>query len=121
VAVYNENLRALAQKYDAIVADMWALRELNDARMWAPDRLHLSPIGHHTVARMVLAALDVENDLTPHHPESLPASSWRRARREDLDWARVYFGPWIVRRVRGRSSGDGVAAKRPTPGKVPKL
>jgi lysophospholipase L1-like esterase len=116
VAIYNENLRALAQKHGAIVADMWALRELSDPRMWAPDRLHLSPLGHHTVARMVLAALDVENDLEPLKPEPMPKASWSRARRDDMVWARSYFGPWIVRRLRKQSSGDGISAKRPTPG-----
>jgi lysophospholipase L1-like esterase len=114
VAVYNENLRALAQKHDAIMADMWALRELDDPRMWAPDRLHLSPIGHHTVARMVLAALNVDNDLEPFTPEPLPRVSWRQARRDDMVWARAYFGPWILRRLRKQSSGDGISAKRPT-------
>jgi lysophospholipase L1-like esterase len=118
VAIYNENLRFLAQKHGAIMADMWAVRELGDPRMWAPDRLHLSPIGHHTVARMVLAALGVENDLEPYAPEPLPPRSWRQARREDVSWAREYFGPWIVRRLRKQSSGDGVSAKRPTAGGV---
>ncbi|MEO6533326.1 MAG: SGNH/GDSL hydrolase family protein [Pseudolysinimonas sp.] len=118
VAIYNENLRALAQKHDAIMADMWALRELGDPRMWAPDRLHLSPVGHHTVARMVLAALEVDNELEPHKPEPLPPVSWRRARRDDLGWARTHFGPWIVRRLRRQSSGDGISAKRPTAGGV---
>jgi hypothetical protein len=28
-------------------------------------------------------------------------------------WAQRYFTPWIVRRLRGRSSGDGRTAKRP--------
>ena len=118
VAIYNENLRALAQKHGAVMADMWALRELADPRMWAPDRLHLSPIGHNTVARMVLEALDVENDLEPYAPDPLPQRSWRQARREDVSWAREYFGPWIVRRLRKRSSGDGVTPKRPTAGGV---
>jgi lysophospholipase L1-like esterase len=118
VAIYNENLRALAQKHDAIVADMWALRELSDPRMWAPDRLHFSPLGHHTVARMVLATLDVDNELEPYKPEPLPKVPWRRARRDDIVWARSYFGPWIMRRLRKRSSGDGISAKRPTAGGV---
>jgi lysophospholipase L1-like esterase len=116
VAIYNENLRALAQKYDAVMADMWALRELTDPRMWAPDRLHFSPVGHHTIARMVLASLNVENDLEPYKPEPLPKTSWRQARQDDIGWAREYFGPWILRRLRKRSSGDGITAKRPTPG-----
>ena len=34
VAIYNENLRAIAQKHDCIVADQWALAEIQDQRMW---------------------------------------------------------------------------------------
>ena len=113
VAIYNENLRAVAQRHDAIVADMWALRELADPRMWAPDRLHFSPVGHHTIARMVLDALAVENELEPFSPEPLPAVRWRQARAEDIGWAREYLVPWVLRRVRHQSSGDNVTAKRP--------
>lgn len=113
VAIYNENVRAIAARYDCIVADQWSLSEIQDARMWAPDRLHLAPLGHHTVARMVLAALNVENDLQPMAPEPLPVRTWRQARGEDLSWAREYLVPWVVRRIRHQSSGDHVLPKRP--------
>lgn len=113
VAIYNENLRAIAQRHDAIVADMWALRELADPRMWAPDRLHFSPTGHHTIARMVLDALNVENDLEPFIPEPLPPVRWQQARAEDIGWAREYLVPWVLRRVRHQSSGDNITPKRP--------
>jgi lysophospholipase L1-like esterase len=113
VAIYNENLRAIAQRHDCIVADMWALRELADTRMWAPDRLHFSAVGHHTIARMVLDALNVENDLEPLKPEPLPSSSWRQARVEDVLWAREHFVPWVLRRLRRQSSGDDITPKRP--------
>ncbi len=116
VAIYNENVRAIALRHDAVIADMWALRELKDPRMWAQDRLHFSPIGHHTIARMVLQALNVDNDLEPYSPEPLPKVSWRRARVEDIGWAREHFVPWVVRRIRHQSSGDNVTAKRPEPG-----
>lgn len=118
VAIFNENVRALAARHDAIVADMWALRELKDTRMWAPDRLHFSPIGHNTIARMVLQSLGVENDLEPYHPDPLPPRPWRQARTEDIGWAREYLVPWVVRRIRHQSSGDGISAKRPTAGAV---
>ena len=113
VAIYNENLRAIAKRHDAVVADMWALRELKDTRMWAPDRLHFSPTGHHTIARMVLDALNVENDLEPFEPEPLPNVSWREARVSDIGWAREYLLPWVLRRVRHQSSGDDIVPKRP--------
>ena len=116
VAIYNENLRTIAQKYDCIVADQWALTEIQDQRMWSPDRLHLNSLGHHTVARTVLAALNVANDLEPMKPEPLPTSTWRQARVEDLSWAREYLVPWVLRRIRHQSSGDLISAKRPDAG-----
>jgi lysophospholipase L1-like esterase len=114
VAIYNENLHAVAKRHDAIVADMWALRELTDPRMWAPDRLHFSPIGHQTIARMVLDSLNVPHQLAAFEAEPLPKKAWREARIDDIGWAREYFGPWILRRLRKQSSGDGVTPKRPT-------
>lgn len=113
VAIYNENLRAIASKHDAIVADMWKLRELRDPQMWDRDRLHFSPMGHHTIAIMALEALGVEHDLEPREPEPLPRRSWRQARVEDLGWAREYLVPWVVRRIRHQSSGDYITPKRP--------
>ncbi len=50
VAIFNENVRAIGKRYDAVIADLWGLRQLKDPRMWDPDRVHLSPLGHHTVA-----------------------------------------------------------------------
>lgn len=113
VAIYNENLRAIAERYDCIVADLWSLREIQDTRMWSDDRLHFNPLGHHTVARMVLRALAVENDLKPLKPEPVPSTTWRQARTSDLVWAREYLVPWVLRRIRHQSSGDFVTAKRP--------
>jgi hypothetical protein len=116
VAIYNENLRAIALRHDLVVADMWALRELKDPRMWAPDRLHFSPIGHNMIARMVLDSLNVKNELEPYRPEPLPKVPWRQAAVEDMGWAREYLLPWVIRRIRHQSSGDGVSPKRPDVG-----
>ncbi|WP_423723963.1 SGNH/GDSL hydrolase family protein [Arthrobacter caoxuetaonis] len=116
VATYNENLRTVAGWHDAVIADMWALRELSNPQMWAPDRLHFSPLGHQTIAAMVLETLGVPHTLEPAKVKELPAKNWRTARTEDLVWAREYLVPWVVRRVRGRSSGDGISPKRPDAG-----
>lgn len=113
VAIYNENLRAVAQRHDAIVADMWALRELQRPEMWAEDRLHFSPVGHHTIAAMVLDSLGVQHHLKPLEPKPPVEKNWRTARTEDLVWARTHLVPWVVRRLRHRSSGDGITPKRP--------
>jgi hypothetical protein len=104
-------------RHDSIVVDLWALRELKDHSMWDPDRLHFSPLGHHTIAAMVLDTLNAPHSLEPLEPKPLPKSSWRGARTEDLVWAREYLAPWILRRLRHRTYEDR-AAKRPEPGPV---
>lgn len=116
VGIYNENLRTVAARHGAVIADMWALRALADPRMWAPDRLHFSPLGHHTIAMMVLDTLQVPHALEPLEPREQAVKNWRTARTEDIAWAREYFFPWVMRRVRHRSSGDGIVAKRPDAG-----
>ncbi len=88
VAIYNENIRAIAERYDCIVADQWALKEVQDMRFFDDDRLHYNALGHHEVARMVLRALNVPNDLQPMQPDPLPTLTWREARANDLVWAR---------------------------------
>lgn len=113
VAIYNENVRGIAHRNDAVVVDMWSLRELQDPRMWDRDRLHFSAVGHHTIARAVLDALGIEHELEPFSPEPLPPRTWRHARSDDIVWAREHLMPWVVRRIRGTSSGDAITPKRP--------
>ena len=113
VAIYNENIRAIADRHDCIVADQWALKEVQDMRFFDDDRLHYNALGHHEVARMVLRALNVPNDLQPMQPDPLPTITWRAARGNDIVWARQYLVPWVLRRLRHQSSGDHIAAKRP--------
>jgi len=113
VAIYNENVRAIADRHDCIVADQWALKVVQDPRFFDDDRLHFNALGHHEVARMVLRALNVPNDLQAMQPDPLPVRSWREARTEDIGWAREHLVPWVLRRLRHQSSGDHIAAKRP--------
>ncbi|PZU32796.1 MAG: SGNH hydrolase, partial [Microbacterium sp.] len=88
-------------------------KEVQDARFFDDDRLHFNALGHHEIARMVLRALNVPNDLQPMQPDPLPTLTWREARTNDLIWARTHLVPWVLRRLRHQSSGDHVTAKRP--------
>jgi lysophospholipase L1-like esterase len=118
IAIFNENVRSIAERHDAVVADLWAMTELHDSRMWSPDRLHPSAMGHHAVAAMVLDTLNVPHSMVPQQPKPLPARSWREARAGDLVWAREYFMPWVLQGLKNRSHSDGFQAKRPMPGPI---
>ena len=118
VAIFNENVRKIAQRHDCVVVDQWALEQLQDSRYWAGDRLHLNALGHHTIARAALDALNVPHELAPLDPPPLPIRTWSEARKEDVVWAREHLVPWVIRRIKHVSSGDNIEPKRPQPGTV---
>lgn len=113
IAIYNENLRSIADRHDAVIADLWAMTELHDTQMWSRDRLHPSATGHHAVAIMVLDTLNVKHSLLPLSPKPLPEKSWRGARADDILWAREYLVPWVLRGIKRQAPTLGHAAKRP--------
>ncbi len=123
VADHNQRLWALAQRHGARVVDLWGLDPLYDLRMWAEDRLHLSADGHRRVAHQAYAALAGGEVGTrggggaPEWATPLPPGRRRLPERVrgDAAWAAVHVAPWVHRRLTGRSTGDGRAAKRPEP------
>ncbi|MEU1487545.1 SGNH/GDSL hydrolase family protein [Streptomyces sp. NPDC005752] len=114
IAMYTAHVRSIADRYDCPVLDLWSLRSVQDRRAWDNDRLHLSAEGHTRVALRAAQVLGLD---VPADPDQVwPPQVHRGAlevRRDDIQWAREYLVPWIGRRLRGESSGDHVAAKRP--------
>jgi lysophospholipase L1-like esterase len=113
VAVFNELIREVVDNRDAVLVDNWRLREARDARYWDVDRIHLSPFGHHLAARHVLNSLGIRHDDEPIRLPEATSLSGRERLQAEAEWFRIFAGPWIYRRLRGRSLGDGITAKRP--------
>ncbi|WP_295010693.1 SGNH/GDSL hydrolase family protein [uncultured Microbacterium sp.] len=96
-------LRRIADRSDVVQALNWPDRELSRPAYWAEDRLHMNAFGHHRVAARVLDALGA----------GAPAEWWSAATLPTTErlgtgaYYRRHVGPWIRRRVTGRSSGDG--------------
>jgi lysophospholipase L1-like esterase len=115
VEILNRAVGEVAEAHGARLVDLWHDVEFGNPRLWSEDRLHLSSAGHLRVAARVLAALDVTPEpdwlAAPAPPER---GTWIAARARDAAWARRHLAPWVKRRLTGRSSGDSVAAKRPT-------
>ncbi|MFF3323872.1 SGNH/GDSL hydrolase family protein [Streptomyces sp. NPDC002889] len=114
IATYTAHVRAIADRYDCPVLDLWSLKSVQDRRAWDADRLHLSPEGHTRVALRAAQVLGLEVPADPDQPwPPLPPRGALEVRRDNIHWAREYLVPWIGRRLRGESSGDHVEAKRP--------
>jgi lysophospholipase L1-like esterase len=120
VAAYNMHLRAIADRHQCLLVDLWSMRVLRYPHAWSADRLHLTPEAHERVALRTceVLGLPVAADWREPWPPAegiVPsqARAWLAARRTDLRWARLHAAPWVARRVRGVSSGDGISPKRP--------
>ncbi|MFG3039641.1 SGNH/GDSL hydrolase family protein [Streptomyces sp. NPDC048330] len=108
------HIDGLADRHGALVVDLYGAPSLGDPRMWDVDRLHLTGEGHRRVAEAVWQSLGLtpeEDWRTPLPPSAQPG--WASRRLADARFAREHLGPWIGRRLTGRSSGDGRAPKRP--------
>lgn len=66
-----------------------------------------------SAAAVGVAATRAQVRLAEVHTFPARSGAWLSARRQDMLWARYYAAPYISRRLRGRSSGDGVLPKRP--------
>jgi len=115
LAAYNAGLHTLAARHGTVLADVAAHPVAADPRLWAPDRLHPNPEGHARLADAAAEALALPEagagwttGLAPPSPVRLPTVLAR-----ETVWTVRFLAPWVGRRLRGTSSGDGRTAKRP--------
>lgn len=115
VAIFNSHLWTIAQRHGCHMLDLWGLRDLYSSEMWADDRIHLSALGHELVSRQALATL--EGTAATRRGFAMPERPGRPVRQavaEETTWVRTHLAPWVSRRLRGVSSGDGLEPKLPT-------
>ena len=115
-SAFNVNVRQVANKYGAIIIESDNAKWMADLRFLARDRLHLNADGHWRLSQAVLENLGKEFDPKWKIPLD-PATAKSRLRKnlENIIWIIIFVLPWIWRRIRGKSSGDGRSAKYQTP------
>lgn len=111
----NDAITAAAARFGFRLVDLYNAESMQEPDTWSADRVHGSTKGHILFAAAAAEAL------------GLPASDhdWARASGNGLRpcfrarafsqllWTKNMLAPWIWRHLRGRSSGDGRAPKRP--------
>jgi lysophospholipase L1-like esterase len=115
VVALNARIRAIGRLYGAFVIDLEAHAVASDPRLWHADRLHGNPEGHRRIAAAAAELLGLpgaDHSWAEGFPNGFAIRRHQRLVAHAV-WAHVYFRPWLMRRLRGRSSGDGRAAKRP--------
>lgn len=102
---------AIAEAYDCYLVDFWDMEIFNDPEVWDADRLHLNPRGHALVAEAAMQALGWGNSQWFGAGDEMVQPAFPVRLLADASWAKNYGWPWLSRRLRGASSGDGVSAK----------
>ncbi|MDD7939172.1 SGNH/GDSL hydrolase family protein [Actinomycetospora lutea] len=100
--VLTAGIAELADRYGTDVVDVFHDAEIRRPGYWSPDRLHLGPAGHRRAAGLILAAMG-EGPV----PEVADGGDPARTPRGELRYYREHVVPWVGRRLRGHSSGDG--------------
>jgi len=115
-SAFNKVVRDTAAEVGAIIIEATADPEIGSRRFLDKDRLHLNPAGHNRVAQGVLQKIG-----GPHDPNwrsdlpPLPRRSFMKKIYEDIRWFITFLIPWMSRRIRGVSSGDGRSPKHVEP------
>jgi lysophospholipase L1-like esterase len=113
---FNRNVRKVAAEFGAILLEAQLAPWLADRRFLATDRLHLNVEGHWRMSQAVQEGLGLPFDATWKIPlPPVAHKSLIRKRYEGAHWFITFALPWIWRRLRGKSSGDGMKPKFPTP------
>ena len=117
---FNKIVRSIGAEVGAIIIDANNDSFFSDNRFLAFDRLHLNTEGHNRVAQALLEKLGYQFDASWRIPlPPAPKPSWLSRRISSTIWFFSFGLPWIWRRLRGKSSGDGRSAKYPTPTRWP--
>jgi len=111
----NMALRAACRRTGSLLVDLGRAPVASDPRLWSEDRLHANGAGHARLAAAAAAALNLPGaDAAWAQPLPPPRPRGRREQlAAELAWSRKHLIPWVGRRLRGTSSGDGIEPKRP--------
>lgn len=111
----NDVIRDACASSGAIACDLAAYPIASDPRLWSDDRLHANSEGHARIAAALAWYLRLPgSDKSWAEPlPDLPPPRFGASLRAEYAWLRRHLMPWLWRHARGRSSGDGIRAKRP--------
>jgi lysophospholipase L1-like esterase len=109
---FNSIVREVAEKFGLMIMDASMDPQSSNPNLLAFDRLHLNTTGHYRVAQAVLERIGAPFD-SNWKVSVIPSKKkpWLTRKLLTLWWFVSFALPWVWRRIRGRSSGDGRSGK----------
>ncbi len=108
-AAFSDAVAEIGRRHGCIALDLWGITDFREASHWSADRIHPSTRGHLVLTAAAAGALGIPGSAEPGElpPAQRPLPT--------TVWMRRHMLPWVGRRLRGVSSGDGRAPKAPEP------
>jgi lysophospholipase L1-like esterase len=109
----NRVIRRAAERNGLVLVELEGADSMLAPQTWSSDRVHASPEGHALFAEAAAEALGLPgagHDWAVGNRPDIPAAVASQIVAQVL-WTQHFFVPWLWRRFRGRSSGDGRASK----------
>ena len=105
----TELINSVGDEYQVPVLDLFAMKEFSNLEFWCDDMVHFSGHGHIRIANRAAQILGIDQGF-----EEADLDQMKRPDRRPLavlKWTIQHVVPYLVRRVRRRSSGDGLEPK----------
>ena len=105
----TELINSVGEEYGAPILDLFSMDEFANLEFWCEDMVHFSGHGHIRIANRAAKMLGLDQGfeevdmLEMEKPDRQPAAVLR--------WTIEHVLPYLIRRVRRRSSGDGLEPK----------
>jgi hypothetical protein len=102
-------INSVAAEYEVPVLDLFSVNEFSKLEFWCDDMVHFSGHGHINVANRAARLIGLDQGF-----EETDFDQMERPDRRPLaviKWTLQHVIPYLVRRVRRRSSGDGLEPK----------
>lgn len=105
----SELINSVGAEYEVPVLDLFEMNEFSNLEFWCEDMVHFSGHGHIRIANRAARMLGLD-----HGFDELDIDEMKRPDRGPLAvtmWIIQHVVPYLVRRIRRRSSGDGLEPK----------
>jgi len=102
-------INSVAAEYEVPVLDLFSVNEFSKLEFWCDDMVHFSGHGHINVANRAARLIGLDQGFEETDFELMERPD--RGPLAVMKWTLQHVIPYLVRRVRRRSSGDGLEPK----------
>lgn len=105
----SELINSVADEYQVPILDIFQIKEFRHLELWCDDRVHFSGHGHIKIANHAASLLSLEHGYEEQSLDEIVGPD--RSLRAKLAWVIRDVMPYVARRIKGVTSGDGLEPK----------